>query len=225
MKAYILAGGKSRRFGGDKGRAIFNGQTVLQQQAYFWRSLGHDPVVVASRTEQYHDLDLPVIVDSIPFQGPLSGLITALVDCSFASSEPQCIVSSCDSVFVELAPIATWISAMLQGPMHPHAQSAGVDSAATIRSSDLEETQENSALVAIMETTERQPFPGLYAVRALPRAREVLASQRPSMMGFLERLGSRLSVTPTGEAKWWHPFNTQEELGAIRSQYGWGEDD
>ncbi len=65
--------------------------------------------------------------------------------------------------------------------------------------------QENGAWVAIMETTERQPFPGLYAVRALPWAREVLASKRPSMMGFLERLGSRLYVTPTGEAKWCTP--------------------
>ncbi len=48
--------------------------------------------------------------------------------------------------------------------------------------------QENGAWVAILETTERQPFPGLYAVRVLPWAREVLASKWPSMMGFLERL-------------------------------------
>ncbi|MBX3423554.1 MAG: molybdenum cofactor guanylyltransferase [Pirellulaceae bacterium] len=76
--AYILAGGRSRRFPDDKARAIVAGQPQLLRLRDQLRSQGHDCWIIADRSDRYHDLGIQSLVDLDPGTGPLGGLVTAL---------------------------------------------------------------------------------------------------------------------------------------------------
>jgi len=81
IPAYILAGGKSSRFGSDKAVALFSGQPLIQRLADAVRPHVARVVVVADQTDKYAHLGLRTIADLEPGLGPLGGLLTALSDC------------------------------------------------------------------------------------------------------------------------------------------------
>ncbi len=56
MHVYLLSGGQSRRFGSDKSRAQWDGQSSLQHQANFWQMHGMTVLAVASTPKAYDDL-------------------------------------------------------------------------------------------------------------------------------------------------------------------------
>lgn len=79
--ALILCGGKSSRMGADKALMDWNGQTLLERAADFWRSReGIDSVLAAAGREE-HIPDLPgdviPVYDLYPGQGPMAGLHAA----------------------------------------------------------------------------------------------------------------------------------------------------
>ena len=76
--AYILAGGRSTRFGSDKARAVLSGVPLLLRQARHLELRGHRVTVVASHTGAYDDMGLTTIGDIEPERGPVGGLRTAL---------------------------------------------------------------------------------------------------------------------------------------------------
>lgn len=80
VPVYILAGGKSRRFGSDKARALYDGVPVIVGVAALLRPIATDVTVVAARDDAYADLGLRTIGDVVPDKGPLGGLLTALDD-------------------------------------------------------------------------------------------------------------------------------------------------
>lgn len=81
IPAYILAGGKSSRFGSDKAVALFSGQPLIQRLADAVRPHVARVMVVADQTDKYAHLGLRTIPDLEPGLGPLGGLLTALSDC------------------------------------------------------------------------------------------------------------------------------------------------
>ncbi len=93
---YILAGGRSSRFGSDKARALLRGQPLIVRLAQ--RVTG--PVTVVAK-RSYEDLGLRTIPDIHPDRGPLAGLYAALRDCH----EDWLLLLSCD--LLELRP--QWI--------------------------------------------------------------------------------------------------------------------
>lgn len=107
-RAYILAGGKSSRFGSDKARALLDGQPLLTRIASTLRNLNLDVTVVADRPDKYADLGLPTIADQFPEIGPLGGLHAALVDATLHHAD-WIILLSCD--LIELQP--GWISQLI----------------------------------------------------------------------------------------------------------------
>ena len=77
--AYILTGGKSRRFGGDdKALALLGGQTLVERTAQLIEPQCQAVTLVANRPGTYADLHYPVIVDRFPNVGPLGGIDSAL---------------------------------------------------------------------------------------------------------------------------------------------------
>lgn len=80
LPVYILAGGRSSRFGDDKARAIIDGRSLIVQLADTLISVRSNLKVVADRVGAYHDLGLTTIGDLNPGEGPLAGLKTALAD-------------------------------------------------------------------------------------------------------------------------------------------------
>lgn len=80
VPVYILAGGRSSRFGTDKARALAEGEPLLTTVAERVRPYASSVAVVAARAGQYRDLGLRTLGDLRPGLGPMGGLATALAD-------------------------------------------------------------------------------------------------------------------------------------------------
>ena len=87
----ILAGGKSRRMGSDKGLMIINGKPMIQYIIDQLESLGI-PLLIVSNNPKYETFGIPVFEDSIKSKGPMAGIYTGLLH----SSTEKNVVLSCD---------------------------------------------------------------------------------------------------------------------------------
>ena len=74
----ILAGGASRRMGRNKALLELAGQTLAERVREALRPLCGEILLVANDPEPYAFLDLPVVPDLEPGQGPLMGLYSGL---------------------------------------------------------------------------------------------------------------------------------------------------
>lgn len=107
ISAYILAGGRSRRFGGDKARALFQGKPLIMRLHDALRSSGFDVWAVAQREGGYADLGVPTVADVERDRGPVGGLRTALAH----RVEGWALVCSCDMLDLP----SEWLAALLAG--------------------------------------------------------------------------------------------------------------
>jgi len=73
-----MAGGRSRRFGRDKRRALFNGRTLAERSLALLRSAVDGTVMVAGRGAFDRPVDAVFIEDADAGAGPLAGLVAAL---------------------------------------------------------------------------------------------------------------------------------------------------
>ncbi len=94
---YILAGGRSSRFGSDKALAEVNGRTLLSRAAELWAAWASRVVVVADRQGKYESFGLRTIADTRPGLGPIGGLVTAMEDCR----EGWLILAACDAIILD----------------------------------------------------------------------------------------------------------------------------
>ncbi len=78
VHAAILAGGRSRRFGSDKARAVVEGSPLILRVVEAVRPVAGSILVVADEPDKYADLGLSTVADPIPDAGPMSGLAGAL---------------------------------------------------------------------------------------------------------------------------------------------------
>lgn len=76
--AFILTGGQSRRFGGDKAMYQYGGKPLIAYPAEMLNCHFEKVTIVAKNDSTYVHLGYPVIEDSIPYQTPLAGIYTAL---------------------------------------------------------------------------------------------------------------------------------------------------
>jgi molybdenum cofactor guanylyltransferase len=76
--AYVLAGGGSTRFGRDKALVEFAGKAMLARMVELMRSLDEDVKIVA-QPGKYIDFGAEIVEDHWPGEGPLGGIITALI--------------------------------------------------------------------------------------------------------------------------------------------------
>ncbi len=92
----VLAGGQSRRMGRDKALIEVDGVPMAERVASTLIAVGCDPVVlyggdVASRSA----LSVPVVPDRHPGQGPLGGVLGALLDVP-GDDHTAVVIVSCD---------------------------------------------------------------------------------------------------------------------------------
>ncbi len=73
---FVLAGGESIRMGTDKALARLGGQTLVKRAVSILRAAGLEVAIAGARSDL--DVDVPVIHDASPDQGPLSGVCAAL---------------------------------------------------------------------------------------------------------------------------------------------------
>jgi molybdenum cofactor guanylyltransferase len=103
--AYVLAGGGSTRFGRDKALVEFAGKPMLARMVELMRSLDEDVKIVA-QSGKYMDFGAEIIEDRWPGEGPLGGIITALIHAQQNHlAHDWNFVASCDMPFLT----AEWI--------------------------------------------------------------------------------------------------------------------
>jgi molybdopterin-guanine dinucleotide biosynthesis protein A len=79
VAGYVLAGGRSKRFGQDKARVRLGGEMMLTRTCRLVREVSGSVSVVADRESRYADSDVWVVEDLWPGQGPLGGILTSLL--------------------------------------------------------------------------------------------------------------------------------------------------
>jgi molybdopterin-guanine dinucleotide biosynthesis protein A len=100
IKGYVMAGGASSRFGKDKALAELGGETMLARICGLLHKVTGGVNVVAS-SSSYAGVDVRMVRDRWPGEGPLGGIITALEEAR-ASVEraTHCLIVSCDMPFL-----------------------------------------------------------------------------------------------------------------------------
>ena len=100
VAGYVLAGGASSRFGEDKARVVLGGQPMLARMVELMRGVAEITKIVAFEGK-YGEFGAEVIADCWPGQGPLGGIITALMTTGNAKLECKWnFVVSCDMPFL-----------------------------------------------------------------------------------------------------------------------------
>src|SRR5271156_229625 len=110
VSAYVLAGGGSTRFGRDKALVEFAGKPLLARMIELMRSFAQDVRIVAA-AEKYTDFKTTIVEDLWPGEGPLGGIVTALLDTQRRA--PACewnMIVSCDMPFLN----AGWMTFLTQ---------------------------------------------------------------------------------------------------------------
>lgn len=114
LPLYIVAGGRSVRFGSDKARAELEGVPLLIHTARALAPSASSVTVVADRADKYADLGLRTIADRAPGLGPLGGLQAALED--LPAGDDWLLLGSCD--LLGLRP--RWVEALREAAADPH---------------------------------------------------------------------------------------------------------
>jgi molybdenum cofactor guanylyltransferase len=108
LAGYVLAGGGSTRFGQDKARVVLAGQPMLIRMCKLLSAVTASVYIVAPPA-RYEFATAPVIADLWPGEGPLGGIITALLHSREAlagashtgpASENWNLIISCDMPFL-----------------------------------------------------------------------------------------------------------------------------
>jgi len=161
----ILAGGASRRYGSPKALAPLAGRPMatwasdaLRPHASFLGVLTGDPAVTKA-------LGVPGRLDSIPGQGPLGGLLTAL---SWAREEgvQEVFLLACDLPLVD----ETLVGRILDHGLHGR----------------------KAVVPASLGPLGLEPLCAAYTVDCLESAHGLVAAGRRSMMGLLDQVGYAL---------------------------------
>jgi len=100
VRGYVLAGGASSRFGTDKALAEFQGQTMLARTAKLLATAVSNAKIVSSAAK-LSDAAYRTIPDRWPGEGPLGGILTALLDAQReCNTNAWSLIISCDMPFL-----------------------------------------------------------------------------------------------------------------------------
>lgn len=193
VRAYILAGGRSSRFGSNKARVVVNRTPLILKLAHELSLSGFEVTAVAQHALDFQDLPLRTIADARPNAGPLAGVQAALMDTnSFGDS--HCWITSCDmlewnprwhEIFVSKRRVAqtNYLACVLKPKNVP---------------------------VAFF-----LPFPGVYGVDCLSRIDTIFREEKPSMFALHQAIESQVLELRIEEASLPKMFNTSEELSRL----------
>ena len=194
-RAYILAGGRSRRFSSrDKARVVTNCQPQLCSLIEQLSSAGHDTQVVADRADRYADLGIVSLVDECPGSGPFSALLAAIhCECSGESE------SASRGVLLLPCDLLRW------------------------RAEWSEQLRDGDASVVCFASTDQeksfQPMPAFYQIALEPSLRAAFDDGERSLQRWLMKLSekrpSEIHVVQATETPRDWSFNSEQELRAL----------
>ncbi|MCB9639145.1 MAG: molybdenum cofactor guanylyltransferase [Myxococcales bacterium] len=209
---YLLAGGKSSRFGSDKARALVQKKPLL---SYVLQGLGSFPSmvrVVAREEHAYRDLGWETIADTLGGLGPMGGLHRALCDIqqrlvSFGVGESSAISDASEiagqaTLYQEMRDVG-WLLLM-------PCDLLGVEEA-WVRCLWAARKEGDRAVAFFGERWE--PLCALYHVDLLPLVEERISQGQGALWRLLEDAKARPVALPEG---WEHAVqaNTPQALDA-----------
>ncbi|XAL99905.1 molybdenum cofactor guanylyltransferase [Phycisphaeraceae bacterium D3-23] len=147
--AYILAGGRSVRFGSDKARAVVEGQTLIAHVAHAVSQVARSVTAVAQDAGHYADLGLATIADAAADNGPVQGLLAALIHRIETHGHGWLLLAACDMLVADDSPYNTLLAALQVVP--------------------------KDCQVVAFRTDRWHPMPGLYHTAMLPIVAAFLA--------------------------------------------------
>lgn len=203
IPVYILAGGRSSRFGSDKARATIEGRTLIQRVEAMVQPIAAQVTVVADRADRYADLGLRTIADRVPGLGPVGGLWSALHDQSITTPTSEVLLlCPCDALTLKIE----WLETLRAA-------------ATTLRRGDAVVGAEGDATVHALAAAFRghdrwQPMPAMYHRDAVDEVRAALDADRRSMQALLDRLRAIALPLPADWPSTWQA-NSREELAAF----------
>ncbi len=172
IHAYILAGGKSSRFGAadqDKARALLHGQPLITRLASQLESTAASITIVADLEDKYADLNLTTIVDHQPGQGPLAGLERALThhaENHDVTNHPYLLLLSCDLVEIR----TSWINSLATAATNQNSSSPTPIAKAVCFADPATSLQNKPPRL--------HPMPGIYHQTLLPQVVAYLKTQQ-----------------------------------------------
>ncbi|MBI5974633.1 molybdenum cofactor guanylyltransferase MobA [Staphylococcus canis] len=199
MKAIILAGGQSRRFGSDKAFATIENEAFYQKLIHTLESTNLFNEIIISTNAQlasqfnYHN----VVIDQVEHQnkGPLSGIYSAMQQNE--QDEDVYFVISVDTPMVTDKAISALYQFMVQNLIEEQLDVAGFQS-------------------------DGYPIPTIafYHQRVMSVIEAVLYSQDLSMKHLYDQVSADwLDVnTIQGPSYWYKNINTQEDLERLKSE-------
>ena len=200
LPVYILAGGRSSRFGADKARAILHGRPLIVRVAEALSPCAARLAVVADRPGKYDDLGLATLVDDHPGLGPLAGLQRSLRDLDETHDGGRGVADS-----------AEWL--LLCSCDLSRARASWVERLGAARSNDAQ------AVVFEGGPKGREPLFALYRLSIRPVVDARLAVGDRSMRGLLDAVRSMLVPLP---ADWPRAaqINTPDDLRRATAELG-----
>lgn len=183
VPVYILAGGKSSRFGSNKARAIFHNQTLIEHVQQLIQNHASRVTAVADVRDKFADLGIRTISDLTPGLGPLGGLISALDD--LGPGEHWLLLCSCDAVVIEPA----WLDTLLTQA----------------------QTQGRASQAIAFKGEYWQPMPALYAASGVKIVEEQAEGRGLSMQKLLKHLHTHALPLPVDWPDRWQ-VNRLDEL-------------
>lgn len=196
LPVYILAGGRSSRFGSDKARATIDGKSMISRLIERLSGVATSVTVVSRRGEDYSECKARCIEDEFDFFGPLAGLSRALKDLvenGLEADGPWGLVVTCD--------LLEWHDVWLEN-LQSSADGAGMRL----------EVDEPLATAFRDGEGRWQPFPGLYHRRLLPIIASLLANEQRAMKHLLEDGRSHARAVEMTGLPAVRTANTREEL-------------
>ena len=107
LPIFVLAGGKSRRFGSDKALADVRGEPAIKRLADLLRPFASQVIAVADIADKYSAVGVNTIQDAERDLGPIGGLYTAL---KHSWDVDWLMLVSCDWLYVR----QDWIELLLR---------------------------------------------------------------------------------------------------------------
>lgn len=213
--AYILAGGRSSRFGSDKARVQLNDKPLLLVLRHALIEQGHTVEIVADRAERYADFGIQCLVDWRAEQGPLAGVAAAL-----KHREQQrpgwLLLLSCDLLVWRSTWFAQLAGILEQRPLATAAESTAAERAAIMSAGEVRQELDAVAFRRRNAGGEPQaePFPSLLHSRLGPQAIALLDRQRRALQSlFAEARTATIDAQDNPQA--W-TFNTVERFHALK---------
>ena len=187
LDGFILAGGKSSRFGSDKALALWNGQPLLAHAIGAFTDLGLTPRIVCRDPLPYFQWANAFVTSERPDLGPLEGLRVSLK----SSSQEFALILTGDMPLIRERHLRTLLDATTPDTAAPN----------------------QAVVVFVSPDGIRHPFPGLYPRSALPIIETL--SGGSSVQALLDRVLLKAIKFDPELAPALRSINTPEDLQSL----------